>query len=226
MNTEQPAIPPAPSTQKSSRSKTILIVVVVAMITAVATVWITMAYLFPKKFRPVELSAQEEQVLDRKLRRLGFQPTPATTETGTAELTPEPYSETDAKREVRFSEREINGLIAKNPDLAHKLVIDFSDNLASAKLLIPVDPEFPFFGGKTLKVTAGLELRYSENKPVVRLKGISVWGVPLPNAWLGGIKNVDLVQEFGAEKGFWHAFAEGVEDIQLEEGHLAIRLKE
>lgn len=226
MNTEQPVSPPAPSTQKSSRSKTILIVVIVAMITAVATAWITVAYLFPKKFKPVELSAKETQVLNHKLRRLGFQPDTPSTESNASDLTPEPYSETDAKREIHFSEREINGLIAKNRDFAQKLVIDFSDNLASAKLLIPLDPEFPFLGGKTLKVTAGLELRYSEQKPVVRLKGISVWGVPLPNAWLGGIKNVDLVQEFGTEKGFWHTFAAGVEDFKVEEGQLAIRLKE
>lgn len=226
MDTSQPPSPPVPDPPKSNRSKTILLVVIVAMVTAVATVWITVAYLFPKKFNPVELSAKEEQVLNGKLRQLGFQPDTSSTGSASGDLKPEPYSETDAKREVRFSEREINGLIAKNPDLAQKLVIDFSDNLASAKLLIPLDPEFPFLGGKTLKVTAGLELRYSEQKPVVRLRGISIWGVPLPNAWLGGIKNVDLVQEFGAEKGFWNAFAAGVEDITLEEGHLSIRLKE
>ena len=202
MNTDQPTIPAAPSPSGSSRSKTILIVVIVAILTAMVTAWITVAYLFPKKFRPVTLSAKEEQVLNQKLRRLGFQPEQAASGTAEGDLTPEPYSEAGAKREVRFSEREINGLIAKNPDLAHKLVIDFADNLASAKLLIPLDPEFPFLGGKTLKVTAGLELRYSGQKPVVRLKGISIWGVPLPNAWLGGIKNVDLVEEFDAEKGF------------------------
>jgi hypothetical protein len=27
------------------------------------------------------------------------------------------------------------------------------------------------------------------------LRGVSVWGESTPNAWLGGLKNVDLVQE-------------------------------
>ena len=58
------------------------------------------------------------------------------------------------------------------------------------------------------------------------LKGVSIWGVPLPNAWLGNLKNVDLVQEFGANQGFWSAFAAGIEGITVEEGSLRIRLRE
>jgi len=61
---------------------------------------------------------------------------------------------------------------------------------------------------------------------VVVLKGVSVWGVPLPNAWLGGMKNIDLVQEFGTEQGFWQAFADGVEEIEVKEGKVRVRLKE
>jgi hypothetical protein len=51
-------------------------------------------------------------------------------------------------------------------------------------------------------------------------------GVPIPNAWLGNIKNVDLVREFGGQGGFWDLFSEGVEDLRISEGSLTIRLKE
>ncbi len=51
-------------------------------------------------------------------------------------------------------------------------------------------------------------------------------GVPVPNAWLGGIKNVDLISEFGQDEGFWKAFADGVQNIQVVEGDLVIKLKE
>jgi hypothetical protein len=37
--------------------------------------------------------------------------------------------------------------------------------------------------------------------------------------------NTDLVQEFGSDKGFWKAFAHGVEEIEDEEGKLRIKLK-
>ena len=88
-------------------------------------------------------------------------------------------------------------MIAKNTDLPEKLAIDLAENMVSIKLLIPLDPDFPMLGGKTLKVKAGAELAYRDGRPVIKLKGISLMGVPMPNAWLGGIKNIDLIKEFG-----------------------------
>ena len=51
-------------------------------------------------------------------------------------------------------------------------------------------------------------------------------GVPLPNAWLGNLKNVDLVEQFGNEPGFWHSFSAGVDLIEISDGQLRVRLKE
>jgi len=141
-------------------------------------------------------------------------------------LEPEPYSEKNVHREIIFTERELNALLAKNTDLARKLAIDLSDDLVSAKLLVPVDEDFPILGGKILRVRTGVVFTYDKGKPVVILKGITIMGVPMPNAWLGGIKNIDLVKEFGADKGFWKTFSDGVEDVKITEGHLKIRLKE
>ena len=74
-------------------------------------------------------------------------------------------------------------------------------------------------------VKAGVELAYTSGRPVVVLRGVSVMGVPIPNAWLGNLKNVDLVGEFGADEGFWAAFADGVDDISVKDGSLDIRLR-
>ena len=93
-------------------------------------------------------------------------------------------------------------------------------------MLVPVDEDFPILGGRILKVRAGLELAYRNNKPVVILKGISLMGVAIPNAWLGGLKNIDLVAEYGADAGFWKSFAAGVNNISVSEGKLRIELKE
>ncbi len=81
-------------------------------------------------------------------------------------------------------------------------------------------------GGKTLKVTAGLGIDFSNEKPVVMLKGISVWGVPIPNAWMGNMKNVDFVKEFGGDTGFWQSFSEGIDKIEVKEKSLLIRLNQ
>jgi|GEM_PF-6855915 len=70
------------------------------------------------------------------------------------------------------------------------------------------------------------ELAAPADEDCVVLRGVSVWGVPIPNAWLGNVKNVDLVNEFGAEEGFWKQFSEGVENVEIREGELFLKLRE
>jgi hypothetical protein len=222
----------------SSRSglKIFLIVLVTVIVTAALTFWVVRTYIFPAEFKPVQLSASEEQVLAQKLERIdsfGARHTRGAIKAekhsqseGADVLEPEPYSEAGASRSITLSERELNAILAKNTNLARKLAIDLSENLMSAKLLVPVDEDFPFLGGQILKVRAGMELAYRDNRPVVILKGITVMGVPIPNAWLGGMKNIDLVNYYGNEAGFWKAFADGVENIHIEDGNITMLLKE
>lgn len=210
-----------------SLMKTLLIVIAVAIVTSVATVWLTTTYLFPRAFHPITLNRQEQAVLDAKLQSLNIEllTKPETGKESTAVLEPQRYSEEKASREVSFSEREVNALIAANTDLASKVAIDLSPGLVSARILVPMDPDMPILGGKTLKIAAGLELSYKNSRPVVVLKGVSLWGVPIPNAWLGNLKNVDLIQEYGND-GFWKAFAAGVDSISVGDGRLTVKLKE
>jgi len=227
--------------------RTLGIMLLTVIISVVATIFVINHYLFPKKFDPVELNQREETTLNKKLKQFGLPALSNETlsskstnksngsnnnisnnkaaSNNAAVLEPEVYSEKGAKREITFSEKELNAMLAKNTELADKMAIDLSDNLASAKVIMPIDPDFPFLGGKTLKINAGAELAYTNGRPVVILKGISLWGVPVPNAWLGNLKNVDLVKEFGGDEGFWKSFADGVENIAISEGQLIIKLK-
>lgn len=197
------------------------VVLFAVLATALLAFWAIRTYIYPSEFEPVSLRAAEQQALEAKLRRLGVIDGP-----GQGGLKPERYTESDANRRIMLSERELNGMIANNTDFASRFVVDLADDLASAKLLVPVDPDFPVLGGKTLRVNAGLELAYANGKPVVVLKGVSVMGVPVPNAWLGNLKNVDLVAQFGSDAGFWKDFADGVEQIKVEDGQLTIQLRE
>jgi len=230
---DTPTPPPVPmpaSGRRFDRLHVLLLMLVTIMLTAGIAYWVFTVYLFPAEFTPVTLSTREGRVLDAKLERLealeaGRSHTRPSRLPATP-LVPEAYSEVGASRAVTLTEKELNALLARNTDLARKLAIDLGDDLVSAKLLLPMDPDFPILGGQTLKVRAGVELAYRDGRPVVVLKGVSLMGVPLPNAWIGGLKNIDLVQEFGAEQGFWKAFADGVEDIRVEDGRLKITLKE
>lgn len=204
------------------------------VISVAVTVWVLNIYLFPKRFEPVELSAGEQQVLQHKLDVFesfgAAEPAVVTAdpdqEVPAGTLQPLPYTEQGANRVLSLTERELNGILANNTELADKFVIDLSDDLVSARLRIPMDPDFPFFGGKTLKARAGVEIKFEQQRPIVVLKGVSVMGVPVPNAWLGGIKNIDLVQNFGQTEGFWKAFSGGVEHVKVIDGTLQISLKE
>ena len=204
----------------------VLFVAVAVVLTAAVSFFVFKAFLFPPAFKPVKLNEREERTLQVKLDRLDVRaPPPAAAESG-APLEPEPYGEEGVDRTIRFTERELNALLAKNTDLADKMVIDLSPGLVSAKLRIPLDEDLPVMGGKILRVKAGVTFSYADGRPVAMLRGVTVMGVPLPNAWLGGLKNMDVVREFGGDAGFWNAFAEGIESLRVEEGCITLRLKE
>lgn len=221
-----------------------LFLLLAVLVTVGVTYWIIRTYVYASDFRPVELSQKEQTKLDTKLRAIGVDPEALLPDAergdqgtreklanrierdGDGNLIPERYSEEGASRVVELSERELNSMLATNSDLAKRFAVDLSDSLASAKLLVPFDQDFPIVGGKTLRFNAGVELDYRNERPVVVLRGISVMGVPIPNSWLGDLKNVDLVREFGGNPGFWQNFANGVELIEIADGKLRIELKE
>jgi len=212
------------TTDRSFSALHMLLMVLLTIVISVGiTAWIILSDIFVSEFNPVTLNMAESQTLNGKLEKLGMEGLSSDSQNN-SELTPERYSESDDKRVISLTEKEVNALLAKNTDLANKLAIDLSENLASVKFLIPVDNEFPVLGGKTLKVTAGVELQYKDEKPVVIIKGVSVWGVPIPSAYLGDLKNVDLINEFG-ESGFWKSFSDGLNDLSVQDGAIQIHLK-
>lgn len=219
----QPAPDSAPRRKRLDKLHVSLIVILVLIVAIAASYWLIRYVIFPDRFSPVTLSEKEERVLDNKLHRLGVMTDRASTP---ADLAPEAYREDPERRRVIFTEKELNALLARNTDLASRLAIDLSDDLISAKALIDMDEDFPILGGQTLKVKAGAEVRFENQRPVVILKGVSIMGVPLPNAWLGNLKHIDLVNEFGQQPGFWKSFADGIETLKVEDGQLVVKLKE
>jgi hypothetical protein len=208
------------------------IVALVMIITALLSAWWVKHYIYASKFTPTVLTAKERKVLDFKLVKLEASTKKDLSiskkkrvEKG-ASLEPEAYSEEEAKREISLTERELNALIANNPEVAQRVAIDLSDNLISVKSVIPMDEELPVLGGKTLRLNLGIILGYEHGKPIVALKGVSLGGIPVPNAWLGNLKNKNLIKEFGDEDGFWKLFSEGVADLKVKKGHILIKLKE
>jgi hypothetical protein len=203
-------------------------------VVALLSLWWIKSNLYASPFTPTTLTTQEQQALSEKLDRLQrpgrsdrtAPPGESSTPKSAERLAPEPYTEDPAKRELRLTEKELNALIARDEATARRVAIALSTDMVSVKLVIPVDDEFPVLGGKTLRLHCGITLRHEAGKPVVALRGISLGGVPIPDAWLGNLKNVDLVREFGGQGGFWDLFSKGVEDIKVRDGSLYLKLKE
>ncbi len=211
------------------RGRRTLAVVLLILLAAVllVTVWVR-HNLFASRFTPVDLRPEEREVLGAKLavlRKEGPGGGPGQVSSGTP-LPAEPYTEEGARREIHLTERELNALIANRPDVAEAVAVDLADDLISVKLVLPVEEDVPVLGGKRLRIHMGLTVTYEGGTPVFALKGISLGGIPLPNAWLGNMKNVNLVGEFGTDDGFWETFSEGILSIKVREGYLQIRLRE
>jgi len=208
-----------------SRGKRTLAVVLLVLVVAVLLVAVWVRHnLFASRFAPVDLRPEEQEVLGAKLALLRKEgPAPGQVPSGTP-LPAEPYTEEGARREIHLTERELNALIANTPDIAEMVAIDLADDLISVKLVWPVEEDVPVLGGKRLRIHMGLTVTYGGGTPVFALKGISLGGIPLPNAWLGNRKNVNLVEEFGTDDGFWEIFSEGIRSIKVREGYLQITL--
>lgn len=208
---------------RTGAARLLLVVAASVIVSAVFTAWWVGRYVYARDFTPTQLTAAEERVLEEKLSQLDDAAPPRRPP---ANMEPEPYREDDASREVRLTERELNGLIAKQDDVARRVAVDLSRDLISVKLLLPFDEGLWLVGGTTLRLSFGLALSYGEAGPVVAIRGISLGGIPVPKAWWGDIKNKNLVEEFGAPGGFWDRFAQGVEYLEVREGQLLVKLRE
>ncbi|MDR0477118.1 MAG: arginine N-succinyltransferase [Desulfobulbaceae bacterium] len=221
-----------PPVKGLSLGKMLAIMAAAMTITMITTLWLIKLWLFPGPFRPVTLTPAEEQKLAGKVARIesleNHGGAVSGKATGQAEATvavPTPYSEEGASREIVFSEKELNALIGRNPDLAGKVAISLADNLVSATLLIPMQADAPLFAGQTMRIKTGFTMAYKDGHPVVALRGVSVMGVPMPNAWLGALKNIDLVKRYSSGGGFWQTFASGIEAVEIRDGQARIVLK-
>jgi len=199
----------------------------VVVVTMATTAWWVGRYVYAKPLAPTTLSEPERRTLERKMARIDPARTPGrTARPGNEPLEPTPYTEDDATREIRLSERELNGLVARDEDVARRVAIDLADDLVSVTMLVPFAEDFPILGGKTLRIATGVELAYADGKPIVAIRGISLGGIPLPKAWWGDIKGKNLIEEFGEPGGFWDQFSKGVDGIRIREGELWVQLRE
>lgn len=161
-----------------------------------------------RPIRPVVLSEKEKKVVAEKVEAI--------------QKPAEPKYEKGSK-EIVLTERELNGLLNENTDLGKTVRFELATNAIHARVETDLDPDLPILGGRHLKARARFLVGKEPGKASLVLDDVTVWGVSLPNDWLGGLKGHDLLGETIGGKGGGIA---GVEEFKIEPGRLIIRLKE
>jgi hypothetical protein len=211
--------------RRSSRLAWFLVGFLVLLL-VLAGVWIWQ--LTRVQMQTAPLTEAEQLVLEAKFDRIRNAAYPERTatlpeaappeDTGGA-VQPEIYREDASQRQVRFTERELNALIAADPALAGRSAVRLSPGQLSASFRIDLPPDVPLMGGRSVRVQTGLQLATLDNRVEARLVGVSVGGIPLPNAWLGGLKGTDLLATSGLG-----SLGAGIETLSVGDGWLELQL--
>jgi len=162
-----------------------------------------------RPIQPVNLSAREKAAVEAKVESLQHPDGPV-------------YEK--GSKEIILTERELNGLLNENTSLGESVSLELARNAIHARVETDLDPDFPLVGGKRLKARARFLVSEEPGKAAFVLDDVTVWGVSLPNDWLGGLKGHDFIGESLVGEGGGRIA--GVEEFKVEPGRLIIRLAE
>lgn len=193
---------PAPAKRNSSCLVKGLIVVGVLLLVCGGLWWWQ-----NRPIQPVTLSAPEKAAVQAKVEAL---------------QTPAEPTYQKGRKEIIITERELNGLLNEQTDLGKTLSFQLATDAVLARIETDLDPTMPVVGGKRLKARARFIVSQTPGHAGLVLDDLTVWGISLPNEWLGGLKGRDLLGEMLGGGGK----ISGVEEFRVESGRIVIRLAE
>lgn len=210
-----PVTPPANPRSGSCLIRGLIGLGVVALVVGLLIWW------YNRPIRPVELTPPEIKVVEQKIATIQppHEAPPRETDVPSA---PPDYQ--PGKREIILTDREINGLLHRNTKLGDQIAFEFAPGAIHARLETLLPEDVPVMGGKKLRARAKFTVNSLGPAPTIVLDDLTVWGVSVPNDWLGGIKGKNLLGELlGSPDG---TAIPGVDSITIQSGRLVICLKE
>lgn len=126
-------------------------------------------------------------------------------------------------KEIVLTERELNGLLHENTALGDKLKLELAKDAVHARISADIPEDFPIMAGKKLKGKARFIVKDQAGTPALILDDMTIWGISLPNAWLGNLKGQNLLRNVISPGGGSLA---GIEDISVANRTLVIELAE
>lgn len=197
----------------------------------VATVAITVWWI-QRPIKPVVLSAEEQKVVDTKLEKMRSAPTVARNSQSSLAQTNASSSSIPNRvyqpggKELRLTERELNGLLNQNTDLGKTVRLELDTDAINAYIAVPIPKDFPVGGGRTFRAHGRFRLSLSKDQtPVAMLEDVTVLGLSLPKAWLGGWKGKNLLGDAMGEHNN-SAVWKGIKNLRVEPGAIVLEVND
>lgn len=127
------------------------------------------------------------------------------------------------EKEIILTERELNGLLHQNTAFGDKLKIELAKDAVHARISADIPEDFPVMAGKKLKGKAKFSVKDEGGSPALILEDLTIWGISLPNAWIGDLKGQNLL---GQVLSPGNSSIAGVEELTIANRSLIIKLAE
>jgi len=181
-----------------------------------------------RPIKAVVLSEPERIAVEEKL-------SPLTTSgygTRSSEIPPQPATPAPradntyepGSKSLLLTERELNGLLEQNTGQGDRIRLSLDRGAVNAYLAVPLPDDLPVLGGVMLRgrgrflVDAG-----ADRQPRLQLEDVTLFGLSLPSAWLGGLKGRDLLSDTIGKEG---RGMPGIRELVVEPGQLRIELED
>jgi hypothetical protein len=198
------------------------------VVVIVATVAITLWWI-QRPIKPVVLSAKEKAAVEEKLRHLGGTQAEAGSSAAAKEAHPKAAEDrryVPGSKVLKLTERELNGLLNANTDLGETVRLEFAQDAVNAYLAVPIPKDFPVGGGKIFRARGRFRVSLGNGgAPVAMLEDVTVFGLSLPKAWLGGLKGENLICDaVGRRNG--SPIIKGIKSLRVEPGALVLEVED
>lgn len=180
--------------------------------------WWFKRHLDARALTPVRLAVAEERAFEMKLQAL------AAASDGAVTRNPAPVDE----RTLQISDREINAYLAER-GLGEYLRVELDWDLVQVAMIVPIpaDSGLPFLAGANLRLRVALDVACdAQTGPHFAIREVRLGGVPLPAAWLGGVKGVNLIDSNLQRDPAVQGLLDGIRELEVHPGGARLKLRE
>ena len=113
-----------------------------------------------------------------------------------------------------------------NTDLGKSVRLEFAQDAVNAYVAVRIPEDFPIGGGKMFRARGSFRVSLGNGgAPYAVLEDVTVFGLSLPKAWLGGIKGENLISQAVGERN-GSPVLKGIKSLRVEPGALVLEVQD